>query len=234
MSARSRRDLVPLGLSVAAVIVAALGLTPAGHAASRILDQVGVAQDTNAVNGIRASRTPRPNRLLPLGADARFPAGVVPDLPGGRGPEGSAGEPGPAGAPGRDGGAAVIVHRDDPLELPGDGTAAVVLRFDDLHAGAFVMTAGVELSSVQSFATPVRCALVRGDTELGHGVSTLGIAPGGARITTLSLIGTLDAPEAATVVLQCAATATGAIVDVEGAQASALSVASVTAFEVNR
>jgi hypothetical protein len=232
MSGRGWRDHAPIGLALAALAVAVLGLTPAGQAASSLIAQVSVAQDTSAVNGIRASRTPRPNRLLPLGADARFPEAVVPRLSGARGPQGGAGEAGPAGAAGHDGGKAVIVQRDDPLELPHDGAGATVLRIDDVDAGAFVLTADVELSSVQSHSSPVRCALVRDGAELGHGVASVGTGPGGARLATLSLVGVLDAANRATIVLRCAASETATLVDVESAQASALAVADVSEFEV--
>lgn len=228
------RDRVPLGLSIAACAVSVLGLTPIGHAATALLDRVDFARDTRAVNGIRASRTPRPSRLLPLGPDVRFPASVVPELPGQRGPQGAAGEPGSIGPAGPDGGWAIVVHRDDPLDVPLDGTAVAALRFADLEAGAFLLTGSVALSSAQAIAAHVRCSFVRGAAELGSGAASLGIGPGGARIATLALVATTQAAEPGTIELRCRTTQPGAAVDIDGAQASALRVTSVTSVEVTQ
>ena len=88
------RERVPLALSIAALVVALLGLTPAVDAAEKLAQRVGFAENTLEVNGIRASRTPRPNRLFPLGADKRFPVSVVPERSGLKGPSGPDGDAG--------------------------------------------------------------------------------------------------------------------------------------------
>ena len=53
-----------------------LAASPAGGAAGRSI--VAFARNAGAVNGIKASRTPRPGRLVPLGRNAKLPASVVP------------------------------------------------------------------------------------------------------------------------------------------------------------
>jgi len=90
---------LPLILSATALAVALLGSTPLGKAAGSAAAKVvplakrsGYAGNAGAVGGIKASRTPTPERLLPLGRNGRFPASVLP--PGARG------EPGPPGISG--------------------------------------------------------------------------------------------------------------------------------------
>jgi hypothetical protein len=71
------RQRLPLALSCAALTVAVLGSTPIGEATvSKI---VPFAKNSGAVNGIKASRRPTAERLIPLGADGRFPEAVLPD-----------------------------------------------------------------------------------------------------------------------------------------------------------
>ena len=100
-----------VALSAAALVVALFGSTPLGHAVTAAIPPLAQharsADNAAAVNGIKASRQPRPGRLVPLGADGKLPISV-----GAVGPQGSKGEPGPAGPvgprgaqgfPGRDG-----------------------------------------------------------------------------------------------------------------------------------
>ncbi|MBS1870108.1 MAG: hypothetical protein JSS99_10615 [Actinobacteria bacterium] len=94
---RARRLLRALSdarvIACVALLVALTGVTPAD--AVRAARNALFARNAGAVDGISASRTPHARRLLPLGADGRFPASVVP--PGPRGPRGVQG---PAGARG--------------------------------------------------------------------------------------------------------------------------------------
>jgi hypothetical protein len=80
---------LPIVLSATALVVAVLGVTPLGEAA---YNAVSFARNSGAVNGIKASRTPKPGRLIPLGANGKFPESVI-----GTGPQGPAGQQGPAG-----------------------------------------------------------------------------------------------------------------------------------------
>lgn len=90
---------LPLILASLALLVSLSGITPADGA--RAVQHALRADNAQKVNGIRASKKPTAGRLLPLGADARFPASVIPEIGGGRGPRGPQG---PAGALGGAGG----------------------------------------------------------------------------------------------------------------------------------
>ena len=104
---KGNRRLVAVGLALAALVVAALGATPLGQAASRVVKVALFAKNAGAVNGIKASRQPKPGHLLPLGANGMLPKGVVPagerGPAGPAGPQGAQGPAGPAGAQGPQG-----------------------------------------------------------------------------------------------------------------------------------
>jgi hypothetical protein len=90
-----------------ALVLAALTVSSVGQAARRTVSSF--ARNAGAVNGIKASRTPKPGRLVPLGRNAKLPAAVLPlrrgergepGRPGPAGPQGPAGAQGPAGSQG--------------------------------------------------------------------------------------------------------------------------------------
>jgi hypothetical protein len=87
---------IPIVLSCVALVVSILGTTGVGQAARDVVATIPLfAKNAGAVGGIKASKTPKAGQLLPLGANKKFPASVVP-----RGPQGAQGIPGPAGAAG--------------------------------------------------------------------------------------------------------------------------------------
>lgn len=112
------RRHVPLALGLAALAVGVLGWTPLGEAAGNVVRVALFAQNAGKVNGIGASRSPKPGRLVPLRANGKFPDKVIPvqvvadgppgpkgdrgpqGLPGPQGPTGPAGPPGPQGTQG--------------------------------------------------------------------------------------------------------------------------------------
>jgi hypothetical protein len=66
------------------LVIAVLGSTPLGEAAGDLAGGVvprakraDYAVNAGAVNGIKASRAPRPGFLVPLGADGKLPASAV-------------------------------------------------------------------------------------------------------------------------------------------------------------
>jgi hypothetical protein len=61
------------------------------------------AKNSAKLNGLQASTTPRPGRLLPLGSNGRFPNSVIPAVAGPTGPKGDPGDPGAKGDPGEAG-----------------------------------------------------------------------------------------------------------------------------------
>jgi hypothetical protein len=92
---------LPATLAAAALVVAALGATPLGEAATDVVRMALFAKNAGKVNGIKAARRPRAGRLVPLGPGGRFPAAVMPR--GAIGPAGPRGPVGPAGAQGEKG-----------------------------------------------------------------------------------------------------------------------------------
>ena len=140
---RKARTIV--ALAGAALLLTALAAGPAGGAARRSL--AAFAVNAGAVNGIKASRTPKPGRLVPLGRNAKLPASVVPSQRGARGitgaqgpagPQGAAGPQGPAGPPGAAGPGAARVNHDVPANTP----VTTVLTFGGLILRAACSSAG--------------------------------------------------------------------------------------------
>jgi hypothetical protein len=140
---RKARTIVALAGVAAALTALAAG--PAGGAAARSI--AAFAANAGAVNGIKASRTPKPGRLVPLGRNAKLPASVVPSQRGARGvagpqgpvgPLGPAGPQGPAGAPGAAGPGAARLNQDVPANTP----ATTVLTFGGLILRAACSSAG--------------------------------------------------------------------------------------------
>ncbi len=119
-------------LVVPALVLAVLTVSSVGEAARRTVSSF--ARNAGAVNGIKASRTPKPGRLVPLGRNAKLPAAVLPlrrgergepGRPGPAGPQGPAGAQGPAGPagpPGTAGPPATRINYDVP-----SSTAATTL-----------------------------------------------------------------------------------------------------------
>src|SRR5829696_8985674 len=106
----SRRT--PIALGVAALVVAALGFTSLGQASklAKPVSRAIYANNAGAVNGIKASRTPKPNRLLMLDKEGQVPDKALGDLiievqgpPGPQGAQGPQGPQGPKGAAGPQG-----------------------------------------------------------------------------------------------------------------------------------
>lgn len=103
----SRRWAVAFGL--AGLIVGLLGFTSLGQAAEKAVRSVGYAKNAGAVNGIKASKKPRANRLFPLNKHGQLPDSVLPPSvtgieiqgpPGPQGPQGPKGDTGPRGPAG--------------------------------------------------------------------------------------------------------------------------------------
>ena len=140
---RKARTIV--GPAGAVLALTALAAGPAGGAARRSI--AAFAANAGAVNGIKASRTPKAGRLVPLGRNAKLPASVVPSRrgargltgpPGSVGPQGPAGPAGPAGPPGAAGPGAAKVSHDVPANTP----VATVLTFGGLILRASCSSAG--------------------------------------------------------------------------------------------
>jgi hypothetical protein len=105
MTSNIKRRL-PIVLSATALAVAVLGSASVavGSSVSPFATHAkrsDFASNAGAVNGIKASKTPRGGFLLPLGKNGKFPASV--GLAGPQGPKGDTGPKGPAGPVGAPG-----------------------------------------------------------------------------------------------------------------------------------
>jgi hypothetical protein len=98
------RPRLPQLLVASALAVALLAVTPLGDAATSVVRRALFATNAGAVNGIKASRQPKPNQLVALGRTGKLPSSVIPaGLQGAAGPAGAAGAKGPAGPQGPQG-----------------------------------------------------------------------------------------------------------------------------------
>lgn len=167
---RKTRTLAALAGVVLAI--AALAASPAGGAARRSI--VAFAANAGAVNGIKASRAPKPGRLVPLGRNAKLPASVVPTVRGPRGangvagpagpvgpagPQGPAGAQGPPGATGPAGPGAARLAYDAPANTP----AATILTFGGLILRAACSSAGDSTISARSTLDNARLHVAAAD-----------------------------------------------------------------------
>jgi hypothetical protein len=129
-------------VSGAALLLVLLAASPAGGAARRSI--AAFAHNAGAVNGIKAARTPKPGRLVPLGKNAKLPSSVVPTVRGARGLPGPQGQPGPAGAHGPRGatGPAGPGASKIAFDAPANTPTATILTFGGLILRAACSAAG--------------------------------------------------------------------------------------------
>jgi hypothetical protein len=162
-------------VTLAALLLVLLGASPAGGAARRSI--AAFARNAGAVNGIKASRTPKPGRLVPLGRNAKLPSSVVPTARGARGlpgPQGPAGPQGQKGATGPAGPGAARVAFDAPA---GTATATIltlgglILRAACSAAGDMTVGARSALDNARLHVAAVddTGALYREDDDLDAG-----------------------------------------------------------------
>jgi hypothetical protein len=177
------RKRASVALAATAVIVATLGAIPVGEAAGDVVRVALFAKNAGKVNGIKAARTPRAGRLLPLAADGRFPVSVVPPGPRGpegrvgpTGPQGPAGAVGPAGPPGPQG------EKGEPGE-PATTLFAAVAADATLVQGSRVETVvrlapgSYEVTFTQGVAQCAHVATL-GGAETAGATGQIGAAPG--------------------------------------------------------
>jgi len=142
----SRR--LPIALGLAGLLVGLLGFTALGQAAGTsaargvvTVKKVLFANNAGAVNGIHASKKPRPFQLVPLKRDGKLPDSVIPTelvIEGPQGPQGVQGEQGPAGPAGAAGpqgpsgptGPAGGQGPEGPAGPPGAGATGVEIVTD--------------------------------------------------------------------------------------------------------
>jgi hypothetical protein len=163
--------LMPL-LAGAAVVAVALAWSPVGGAAADIVKHALFANNAGAVGGIRASAKPLPNRLLPLGADGKYPASVLPLTAGPQGPQGPPGARGAKGDPAMASTLTIVSH----LNVAAGATASGTVR---CPAGYLATGGAVEgADPVNELVTASSFVLFNGDTAQqaasGQGASAYG------------------------------------------------------------
>jgi hypothetical protein len=171
-------------LAALTLLLTMLAAAPAVGAARRTV--VAFAANAAAVNGIKASRTPKPGRLVPLGRNAKLPASVVPTKRGARGltgphgpagqqgpagPQGVAGPQGPAGPPGPTGPGAAKLNFDVPANTPVATiltTGGLILRAACSSSGDMTISARSTLDNARVHVAAVddTAAVYREDDDL--------------------------------------------------------------------
>jgi len=168
-----RNSRLALGLAVFAAAASLAGVTP-GEAARAVKR----ALNADKVDGISASRTPRPNRLLALDSSARFPEGVLRGATRGpRGPEG------PKGDAGQRGPSDILAAARDPAVNAGTAanTSVDVLTLTGVPPGEYWAIASTNVIYTGSGTNFFRCdVLVNGDPRGLNAVTGMGTAGGGS------------------------------------------------------
>jgi hypothetical protein len=176
---RCKRRAVPLVLALAALAAAAVA-APLEAAGSHIVRIALFAKNAGKVDGLSASRTPRPGQLVALGPNGKLPASVLPAVPqappgppGPPGPAGDRGLPGLAGEPGKD--AAVLwasVAADGTVVRSAGSSSASRLAtgtYDVTFAGPVAACATVAaLAAPDGTSSPATGQI--GSTAVGAGV----------------------------------------------------------------
>lgn len=186
-------------LSALSLLVSLAGVTPADalHAVARALN-------ADKVGGIRASRTPRPGRLLPLGSNSRFPASVMPSARGPRGPVGPGGPAGPQGAQGPAGVSNIrITNGPSVLLSPTASVSTQVARLDNVPAGSWLL----EWVATMDYAGPetidAACRLVTGSQSIADADASMGTGPGAHNADVLGSVGATTQTQVFSVQLMC-------------------------------
>jgi len=129
-----RNSRAAAAMAALALVVSLCGVTPADAVRA-----VKRALNANAVDGLSASKSPQPGKLLALDGRARFPSSVLTAAPRGpRGAQGPAGATGPAGPTGPSGAAEAYIDRNNGSNdlITGSATPITELR---LPAGAYAL-----------------------------------------------------------------------------------------------
>jgi len=184
------RRRAPLVLSLLALAVAILGWTPAGEAAQDWVKRALYAKNAGKVNGIKASLTPQPGRLLALDANGQFPASVIPTGSGGGGPPGP---PGPSDA--------YSTSRNGSIAILGPWTTIATLSLP--QAGAYVVFAKAEVGNAHASARGVADCLLTAGNDSDRTMSVLEPGSQGTDAATIALHLGHEFAGPGTVTLEC-------------------------------
>lgn len=160
------------GMAALALVISVTGVSPA-----EAVRAVKRALNADAVDGLSASRTPKPGHLLALDKAAKFPSSALPATGRGprgpQGPAGARGDPGPAGPAGA---AEVYVTRNNAgNDLPTTGTATIgELR---VPAGSYSLDFSAHAYLTDTASTFVDCQMTTNGQQIVKTAALVGNAP---------------------------------------------------------
>jgi hypothetical protein len=192
-----------LPLSIAAVGIAALGVTAPGQAVSRTVRTALHSSDAGSVAGVSASRRPRAGFLLALDRDGRYPRSVIPPTVGEAGPRGAQGGRGAEGPPGAPGGYTFTTRSPQGRQISRFGDQRTTMgRLEDLPGGSWLLLGQLTPGGVAG-AEEVACSLVYRNIVLTSSRATVGRGAGGQRVASLTVLGPWSTAEPSSVALDC-------------------------------
>jgi len=183
---------------VVAAVALALTVSPLAYGAAKAVGHAFFADNAGKVDGLRASKKPKPGRLLALNTKGKFPSKVVPAGPlgpagdkGDKGDPGDQGVPGEAGAPGAAGldGAPVATRArattppggsaSGPIPLTGNGWTQAVDETNLIFGSIRVTTSGCDPGLVAFYAAQLSVdgVIVANAQTFANGTHTLVFTP---------------------------------------------------------
>jgi hypothetical protein len=216
-------------LAAMSLILTLTGLTPAD--AARAVQRALSAKNSDAVDGLSASRSPKPGRLLALGSDAKFPATVVSgSIRGPRGVQGPQGSPGSTGPAGPAGPVEAITTKPRNAAVPAGDSVTVDAVQMILPAGNwFLLGTGHGIWDPGPGSVYFYCHLVVGASVVDSSLTRLGDNANASLASDFAVHGIVDVPATTSARLRCGHDQTaGGSLRVESARISAFRVTSVT------
>jgi hypothetical protein len=108
-----------------ALLALVLAVSPLAVAATSAVRRALFADNAGKVSGIKASKRPKPNQLLPLDSHGKLPVSVLPPLL--KGDKGDKGDPGAPGLAGAAGATVAARTRGGPVTIPAGATVSIPL-----------------------------------------------------------------------------------------------------------
>jgi hypothetical protein len=163
-------------IACAALAIACTGVTPA--VAVRALRGIVFANNADKVDGIKASRKPKPGRLLALDKHGKFSTSVFPDgVRGPRGPQGPEGQQGPGGPPGL-----ATAYVDTPADTAlsrNNGVPTTVGTITNVPPGAYIAMFKAEATMRNPGGIYVLCDMQVNGARISEVQGIVGDAYGG-------------------------------------------------------
>jgi hypothetical protein len=224
---------LPLPLSIAAIVIAGVGVTPVGRAAKRQVTEALFAQNSSAVDGIHASRTPRAGELVPVQSNGRYAPSVVPPAVGEPGPTGVEGPTGPTGSKGAPGGEVIFTTDLAGTSYPTQsGERGTFAQLHDVPAGSWLLIAMARSGSVSFPPNDYSCHLSQ-DFDIASSTVTAGRGDGGQRFNVHLLLGAVTLTRTSDIDLRCSKDVFGAS-RLDGIAIEAVRVGSIESRDVDR